>query len=140
MATRFSQTAADIDDPSPSAICTSASWVAMTTPRIIDVDKRVNVRQRHGFQWTAAGYSGVVDQNVQPAEGPGRMGDGILNRLRAGAVGLYRFRPYRPRAFISSGDRLGFIDRFFIRNNHSGAGRAPATSAMGATPTHGWRR
>ncbi len=49
------------------------------------------------------------------------MGDGILNRLRAGAVGLYRFAvPTQGLYFI--GDRLGFIDRFFIRNNHIGAG------------------
>ena len=100
MATRLARQLPMLMIRPPSAICTSASG-GDDHPTDIDVDKRVNVRQRHGFQWTAAGYSGVVDQNVQPAEGPGRMGDGILNRLRAGAVGLYRFA-VPTRAFISS--------------------------------------
>ena len=105
-------------------------------PTDIDVDKRVNVRQRHGFQWTAAGYSGVVDQNVQPAEGPGRMGDGILNRLRAGAVGLYRFAVPTQRLYFI-GDRLGFIDRCFIRNNHIGAGARQRQRDGATQPTAG---
>lgn len=66
------------------------------------------------------------------------MGDGILNRLRAGAVGLYRFAvPTRGLYFI--GDRTGFIDRFFIRNNHIGAG-ARQRQRDGATQPYGWRR
>ena len=45
------------------------------------------------------------------------MGDGILNRLRAGAVGLNGFAVSSQRLNLI-GDRLGFIGRFFIRNNH----------------------
>jgi hypothetical protein len=49
------------------------------------------------------------------------MGDGILNRLRAGAVGLNGFA-VPPKRLYLIGDRLGFIGGFFIRNNHIGTG------------------
>ncbi len=59
------------------------------------------------------------------------MGDGILNRLRAGAVGLYRFAvPTQGLYFI--GDRLGFIDRFSYVITTSAPARASG-SRDGAT-------
>ena len=64
------------------------------------------------------------------------MGDGILNRLRAGAVGLYRFAvPTQGLYFI--GDRLGLIDRFFIRNNHIGTGACQRQRDSPTQPTAG---
>ncbi len=77
-------------------------------PSNIDIDQGVNVRQRHGLQRAAARDPGVVDQNVQPAEGARRMGDGILNGLCAGAVGLHRFT-VPPKRLNFIGNRLGFV-------------------------------
>lgn len=75
----------------------------------IDVDKCVNVCQCYGFQWIVVGYFGVVDQNVQFVEGLGCMGDGILNCLCVGVVGLYCF-VVLIQGFYFIGDCLGFID------------------------------
>lgn len=65
------------------------------------------------------------------------MGYRLLNRLRAGAVGLYRFAVPTQRLYFI-GDRTGFIGRFFIRNNHIGAGARQRQRWR--DPTHGWRR
>lgn len=82
----------------------------------------------------------LLTENVQARRGPGR-GDGILNRLRAGAVGLYR-SPQPTQGLYFIGDRMGFIGRFsYVITTSAGARHdsamarpnlrlAPATSAF----------
>lgn len=64
------------------------------------------------------------------------MGYRLLNSLRAGAVGLHRLAvPTQGLYFI--GDRLGFIGRFFIRNNHIGTGACQRQRDCATQPTAG---
>ena len=131
------QTAADVDDAPAVGHVHQRFLNGDHHAANVDVDQRIDVRQGHGLQRAAARDTRVVDQNVQPAKGTRRMGDGILNRLRAGAVGLNRFA-VPPKRLNFIGDRLGFIGGFFIRNNHIGTGAcqrqrdSPTQSTAGA--------
>ncbi len=102
----------------------------------INVDKGVDIRQRHGFQRATARNAGVVDQNIQPAEGACRLRDGILDGLRTGTVGLYGLAVSPQRVDLID-DLLGFIRGFFIRNNHIGTGACQRQCNGTTQPTAG---
>ena len=102
----------------------------------IDVDQSVDVRQGHGLQRAAACNPGVIDQNIQPAEGLYRACDGLLNRLGVCAVGLNRLAVSPQRVdFID--DLLGFIDGFFVGDNHIGTGACQRQRNRPTQPTTG---
>ena len=86
----------------------------------IDVDQRIDIFQRQRLQRAAAGDPGVIDQNIQPAEGLYRACDGLLNRLGVCAVGLNR-RAAAAESHNLVDHRLRFIGGFFISDNHIGA-------------------
>lgn len=90
----------------------------------------------HGLQRAAARNPGVIDQNIQPAEGARRLRDRILNRLRAGAVGLNRLAVSPQRVDLID-NLLGFIDGFFVGDNHIGTGACQRQRNRPTQPTTG---